>query len=99
MGRTAYLLALVAVAPASAAACGSSEPDVSSGSTSSTTSAASGPGTTPGSGPASGGGSTAVTPATLAGTTFVSTSVTGHELVAGSQIRLSFTDTSLSANA
>ena len=96
MRRTAFLVTVVVVAVAlGAAACGSSEPDVSSGSSSSTP-----PGsgaTTPGAGSAP--ASTGSTPASLDGTTYTSTAVTGHELVAGSQITMAFADGSVSVNA
>lgn len=38
-------------------------------------------------------------PADLAGHTYTSTSITGHELVAGSTVRLTFTEDAISANA
>ena len=96
MRRTAFLVTLVAVAAVAlgAAACGSSDPGVSSGSS---TSAPSGSGTTPGPGSAPAPNGSA--PASLDGTTYTSTAVTGHELVAGSQITMAFADGSVSVNA
>lgn len=92
MRRTTYLLALVAIVVASAAACGTSDPGVSSGTSSSAPGAS---GSTPGSAP---GGAASGT-LSLDGTTYVSTSVTGHDLVAGSSITMAFADGSVSVNA
>ena len=91
MRRTTYLVALVAIVVVSAAACGTSDPGVSSGTTSSAPGAS---GSTPGSAPAGATGALS-----LDGTRYVSTSVTGRDLVAGSTITMTFADGTVSVNA
>lgn len=93
MRRTTALVALVAlVVVVSAAACGTSDPGVSSGTSGSAPGAA---GSTPGSAP----GTASPGVLSLDGTTYVSTSVTGHDLVAGSSITMAFADGAVSVNA